>query len=206
METARSSTKPWPHSALRTTTAPPIIGLHPRIPHPGRYHPAGRDLPRGHIGHGASTHSHDDASCSAEVEHRTSSTPACTDGLDLHYSTNNAPTTTRGRSTLRTADNRTTAHDWRTPTNSAPGGVHQPSPHPGRYSALQTTPGVPTMGGGPRKPGSRLGSALRTTPCSPTMGHTHQSLCRDGRRRAAATGSARSRSAGTRVCCRSAGR
>ena len=48
----------------------------------------------GRIGRGASTRSHDDAYCGAKVEYRTSSTPAYTDELDLHYSTNNAPTKT----------------------------------------------------------------------------------------------------------------
>jgi len=76
--------------------------LHPPLVHthetPGRDHPAGRDPPtRGHIGRGASTRNRDDASCGAKVEYRTSSTPAYTDELDLHYSTNNAPTTPRGR-------------------------------------------------------------------------------------------------------------
>ena len=62
---------------------------------PGRNHPAGRDLPTsGHRGRRASTRSNDDAYCSAKVEYRTSSTPAYTDGLDLRYSTNNAPTKT----------------------------------------------------------------------------------------------------------------
>ena len=99
-------------SALRTTTPAPIIGAHPRTtdrdqtPHcgqPRRHHPAGCDLLRGHIGGGASTRSHDDASCGAKVEYRTSSTPAYTDELDLHYSTNNAPTTGDGPdSALRT--------------------------------------------------------------------------------------------------------
>ena len=60
---------------------------------------------------------HDGAYCGAKVEYRTSSTPAYTDGLDLHHSTNNAPTTTLGRSRLRIADNRPTTHDWFTPTN-----------------------------------------------------------------------------------------
>ena len=61
------------------------------------------------------------AYCGAKVEYRTSSTPAYTDGLDLHHSTNNAPTTTQGRSTLRIADNPGYANYWRPPTNSVPG-------------------------------------------------------------------------------------
>ena len=56
------------------------------------------------------------AYCGAEVEYRTSSTPACTDGLDLHYSTNNTPTTTRDRTTLRNAENKSTTHHWCPPT------------------------------------------------------------------------------------------
>ena len=61
------------------------------IKSPGRNHPAGRDRStRGHIGCGAS--SNDDVYCGTKVEYRTSSTPAYTDGLDLHYSTNNPPT------------------------------------------------------------------------------------------------------------------
>ena len=85
---------------------------------PGRNHPAGRDLPtRGHIGRGASARSHDDAYCGAKVEYRTSSTPAYTDGLDLHHSTNNTPTTTRGRPRLRIADNKSQPHDGCPPTN-----------------------------------------------------------------------------------------
>ena len=108
---------------------------------PGRNHPAGRDLPtRGHRGRGASTRSHDDASCSAKVEYRTSSTPAYTDRLDLHYSTNNAPTKTWGRARLRIADNPIYTHDWCAPTNSAPG------PH----SALRTTTTAPIIGAHPR--------------------------------------------------------
>ena len=108
---------------------------------PGRNHPAGRDLPmRGHIGCGASTRSHDDASSSAKVEYRTSSTPAYTDELDLLHSTNNAPTTTRDRFRLRLADNHRCTHHWCAPTNSAPG------PH----SALRTTPDAPMIGAHPR--------------------------------------------------------
>ena len=108
---------------------------------PGRNHPAGRDLPtRGHRGRGASTRSHDDASCSAKVEYLTSSTPAYTDRLDLHYSTNNAPTKTWGRARLRIADNPIYTHDWCAPTNSAPG------PH----SALRTTTTAPIIGAHPR--------------------------------------------------------
>ena len=76
---------------------------------------------RGRIGCGDSTRSHDDADSGAKVEYRTSSTPAYTDGLDLHYSTNNAPTKTWGRARLRIADNPRCTHDWCAPTNSAPG-------------------------------------------------------------------------------------
>ena len=84
---------------------------------PGRNHPAGRDLPtRGHIGRGDS--SNDDAYCGTKVEYRTSSTPAYTDGLDLHYSTNNALTKTQVRSTLRIADNPSGTHHWRLPTKA----------------------------------------------------------------------------------------
>ena len=64
---------------------------------PGRHHPAGHDLPRGHRGREASTRSHHDADSRAKVEYRTSSTPAHTDELDLHHSTNNAPTRTPRR-------------------------------------------------------------------------------------------------------------
>ena len=89
------------------------------IKFPGRNHPAGRDLPtRGHRGRGASTRSHDDADSGAKVEYRTSSTPAYTDRLDLHYSTNNAPTTTQVRSTLRIADNHGGTHHWCAPTKA----------------------------------------------------------------------------------------
>lgn len=106
---------------------------------PGRNHPAGRD--RSTSGHrGRRDSSNDDAYCSAKVEYRTSSTPAYTDELDLHYSTNNAPTTTQVRSTLRLADNPIYTHDWCTPTNSAPG------PH----SALRTTTAAPIVGAHPR--------------------------------------------------------
>ena len=140
---------------------------HPSLAHthenPRRNHPAGRDLPtRGHRGRGASTRSHDDASCSAKVEYRTSSTPAYTDGLDLRYSTNNAPTTTQVRSTLRIADNPRCTHDWCTPTNSAPG------PH----SALRTTTAAPIIGAHPRKPGVQLriadNCACTNNGCLPT--------------------------------------
>ena len=104
---------------------------------PGRNHSAGRDLPtRGHRGRGDSTRSHDDADSGAKVEYRTSSTPAYTDGLDLRYSTNNAPTKTWGRARLRIADNPRCTHDWCAPTNSAPG------PH----SALRTTTTGPIIG------------------------------------------------------------
>ena len=117
---------------------------HPSLAHthekPGRNYPAGRDLPTGgHIGRGASTHSHDDVSCSAEVEYRTSSTPACTDGLDLHHSTNNTPTTTRDRSTLRTADNPSNTHHWCAPTNISEWHPHKPTIHLGKQR--------PKMGG-----------------------------------------------------------
>ena len=92
---------------------------------------------RGHIGCGAS--SNDDAYCGTKVEYRTSSTPAYTDGLDLRYSTNNAPTTTRDRFRLRLADNHGGTHHWCAPTNSAPG------PH----SALRTTTTAPIIGAHP---------------------------------------------------------
>ena len=86
---------------------------------PGRNHPAGRALPtRGHIGRGASARSHHDAYRGAKVEHRTSSTLAYTDELDLHHSTNNAPTTTQGRSTLRIADNCTCTNNGCPPTKT----------------------------------------------------------------------------------------
>jgi len=84
---------------------------------PGRHHPAGHDLSRGHISRGASTRSHDDADSRAKVEYRTSSTPAYTDELDLHHSTNNTPTKPLFRTTLRIADNHSTTHHWRPPTN-----------------------------------------------------------------------------------------
>ena len=113
---------------------------------PGRNHPAGRDRStRGHIGRGDSTRSHDDADSGAKVEYRTSSTPAYTDELDLHYSTNNAPTKTWGRARLRIADNPRCTHDWCAPTNSVPG------PH----SALRTTTAAPIIGAHPRKPPPR---------------------------------------------------
>ena len=140
----------WLDSALRTTPDTPTIGAYPRksgvqlriadnprcthdwctpIKSPRRNHPAGRDLPtRGHIGRGDS--SNDDAYCGTKVEYRTSSTPAYTDRLDLHYSTNNAPTKTWGRARLRIADNPRCTHDWCAPTNSAPG-PHQ-NPHCGQ--------------------------------------------------------------------------
>ena len=87
------------------------------IKSPGRNHPAGRDLPmRGHIGCGDS--SNDDAYCGTKVEYRTSSTPPYTDGLDLHYSTNNAPTKTWGRARLRIADNHPRTHYWYPPTKA----------------------------------------------------------------------------------------
>ena len=91
---------------------------------PGRNHPAGRDLPmRGHRGRGASTRSHDDASCSGKVEYRTSSTPAYTDELDLQYSTNNVPTTTQVRARLRIADNCACTSNRCLPTDHVAGGL-----------------------------------------------------------------------------------
>ena len=104
---------------------------------PGRNHPAGRDLPmRGRIGCGDSTRSHDDADSGAKVEYRTSSTPAYTDGLDLHYSTNNAPTKTWGRARLRIADNCACTNNGYPPTKAwAP-----PKP------ALRTTTAAPIIG------------------------------------------------------------
>ena len=107
---------------------------------PGRHHPAGHDLSRGHIGRGASTRSHDDASCGAKVEYRTSSTPAYTDELDLHYSTNSSPTKTRGRPTLRIVDNKSRPHDWCAPMN------YRSGPH----SALRTTGPPPMIDSHPR--------------------------------------------------------
>ena len=76
---------------------------------------------RGHIGRGDS--SNDDAYCGTKVEYRTSSTPAYTDELDLHYSTNNAPTTTRDRFRLRIADNHGGTHHWCAPTDHVAGGL-----------------------------------------------------------------------------------
>ena len=133
----------WLDSALRTTPDTPTIGAYPRksgvqlriadnhtrthhwctpMKSPGRNHPAGRDLPtRGHIGRGNS--SNDDAYCGTKVEYRTSSTPAYTDELDLHYSTNNAPTTTRDRFRLRIADNHGGTHHWCAPTDHVAGGL-----------------------------------------------------------------------------------
>ena len=90
---------------------------------PGRHHPAGHDLPRGHRGREASTRSHHDADSRAKVEYRTSSTPAHTDELDLLHSTNNAPTTTRGRSTLRIADNTRCTNNGCQPTNPVASGL-----------------------------------------------------------------------------------
>ena len=171
----------WLDSALRTTTPAPIIGAHQPIPCPGltphcgqprrhpslahthenprRNHPAGRDLPmRGHKGRGDS--SNDDAYCGTKIEYRTSSTPAYTDGLDLHCSTNNAPTKTWGRARLRIADNPRCTHDWCAPTNSAPG------PH----SALRTTTAAPIIGAYPRTIDRGPHSALRTTTAAPIIG------------------------------------
>ena len=104
---------------------------------PGRNHPAGRDRStRGHIGRGDSTRSHDDADSGAKVEYRTSSTPAYTDRLDLHYSTNNAPTKTWGRARLRIADNCACTNNGYPPTKAwAP-----PKP------ALRTTTTGPIIG------------------------------------------------------------
>ena len=107
---------------------------HWRLPmkSPGRNHPAGRDRStRGRIGCGAS--SNDDAYCGAKGEYRTSSTPAYTDGLDLHYSTNNAPTKTWGRARLRIADNHGGTHHWRLPMKARP---HQ-TPHCGQLRLHQ---------------------------------------------------------------------
>ena len=64
--------------------------------------------------------SHDDAYSGAKVEYRTSSTPADTDELDLHHSTNNPPTKPRSR--VRTADNNSSTHYWWTPTDHLFGG------------------------------------------------------------------------------------
>ena len=64
-----------------------------------------------------------------KVEYRTSSTPTYTDELDLHYSTNNAPTTTRSRPTLRIADNRPITHHWWTPTNYVAGSLVEVDTH-----------------------------------------------------------------------------
>ena len=87
---------------MRTTRLPPIIGaptnhvtrLRIADNHGDTNNGCPPMKPRGagHIGRGGSTRFHDDAYCGAKVEYRTSSTPAYTDGLDLHYSTNNAPT------------------------------------------------------------------------------------------------------------------
>ena len=128
-----------PHSALRTTTAAPTIGAHPR-------NPGAKSVRRGatrqqgpHRGRGGSTRSHADPSCGAEVEYRTSSTPAYTDGLDLRYSTNNAATKPP------------------VPVQTPHCGQQEPAPslvrthelQIGPDSALRTTP-PPTMGPHPR--------------------------------------------------------
>ena len=127
-------------------------GYTPHCGQPGRHHPAGCDLSTGgHIDRGASTRNHDGASCGAEVEYRTSSTPAYTDELDLHHSTNNAPTKPRGRPRLRIADNKSRPHDWCAPTN------YRSGPH----SALRTTTPAPIIGGRPRI------VRIDTTPPSP---------------------------------------
>ena len=151
----------WLDSALRTTTPAPIIGAHQPIPCPGltphcgqprrhpslahthesprRNHPAGRDRStRGHRGRGDS--SNDGAYCGTKVEYRTSSTPAYTDELDLHHSTNNALAKTQVRSTLRIADNHGGTHHWCAPTNY----------RSGPQSALRTTAPAPTTGAHPR--------------------------------------------------------
>ena len=80
-------------------------------------------LSRGHRGRGASTRSHHHADSRLKVEYRTSSTPAYTDGLDLHHSTNNAPTTTRGRPRLRIADNCACTNNGCLPTDHVAGGL-----------------------------------------------------------------------------------
>ena len=88
-----------------------------------------------------------------KVEYRTSSTPTYTDELDLHYSTNNAPTTTRGRPRPRIADNKSQPHDWCTPTN------YRAGPH----SALRTTPATPIIGSHSRIAGPGTPSARHPT-------------------------------------------
>ena len=105
---------------------------------PVRNHPVGRDLPtRGHIVRGAGTRSHDDADSGAKVEYRTSSTPAYTDGLDLHHSTNNTPTTTRGCARLRIADNIRCTNYWCLPTKVRGATPHCGQPHD--YQLLGST-------------------------------------------------------------------
>ena len=117
-----SCTTSAPHDLLVAPLAHTDLHIadnrHSTHENPGRNHPAGRDPSKRYIGCGASTHNHDDAYCGAKVEYRTSSTPAYTDELDLHHSTNNTPTTTRGRCTLRIADNNSGTHHWRTPTKT----------------------------------------------------------------------------------------
>ena len=151
------------------------------IKSPGRNHPAGRDLStRGHIGRGDSTRSHDDADSGTKVEYRTSSTPAYTDELDLHYSTNNAPTKTWGRARLRIADNPTRTHHWCAPTNSAPG------PH----SALRTTTAAPIIGMHPRTAARGDTPQCGQPEIHPSLVHPHKPTIHQGKHGATCTTSA----------------
>ena len=216
---------PRPHSALRTTTTAPIIGAHQPIPcpgytphcgqphphpslahtheNPGRNHPAGRDLSTsGHRGHGDSTRSHDDAYCGTKVEYRTSSTPAYTDRLDLQYSTNNPPTTTQVRSTIRIADNPGCTHDWCTPTKfrgatphcgqlrlqQQPVPTHEPRSWRSRKNSRRCFP-TWTNSSRKRPARQRLRNPPRETPhCGqpqpdPSLAHAHECLARHSQRR-----------------------
>ena len=178
--------------ALRTTTAPPITGAHPpnprpgQTPHcgqPGRNHPAGRLL------WGESR--------VPDVEyarvHRRTRPPS----LDLHHSPNNAPTTTRSRSTLRIADNPRYTNYGCPPTKvrgettrqgatcqGAPANAVTMTPTVGRKSSTggrahprtpmdSTSTTRPTTH--PQQPRAGPHSALRTTPDTPTIG-AHQPI------------------------------
>ena len=126
---AASSIRAQPVPRMTSSSPPMLADLHIADNHTcthhwctptktrGDHHPAGRDPSKRYISRGSSTHNHDDAYSGAKVEYRTSSTPADTDELDLHHSTNNPPTKPRGRPRLRTADNHGSANYGRAPTS-----------------------------------------------------------------------------------------
>ena len=121
---------PGPDSALRTTTAAPIIGAHPRKPGvqlriaDNCACNNNRCLPKGHVAGGL-------------VKVNAGDLPPGQTAAENGWTVNVYETRPRE---LRIADNKSRPHHWYAPTNC----------RSGRYSAMRTTPDTPIIGAPPQ--------------------------------------------------------